>query len=181
MTGKGFLENDVKRTDDIRDDRLGRVIDATPFTFLWIVLGKECLIEVKNRVASFAFSEILMKDFLYISDGKNFSDVINGSLKLSGWVNGRDEAKNITQNANGLRYEFVCKGTSESAVGSGVKDGRKSLSAMVSNPSERWHLHNNREFFAIPSRNLAAGDHEIREIASFTISRHSRSKMSWCQ
>lgn len=79
---ESFLENGVKRADNVRDNRFRRVINPPSLTLLRVVLGKERLVEMENRIASFALSEILVKDAPDICDGEDFRNVINGRLEL---------------------------------------------------------------------------------------------------
>jgi hypothetical protein len=70
------------RERTIRDNRFRRIINAPSLALLRVVLSKERLVEMKNRIASFSLFEILVKDVPDICDGEDLCNVINGRLEL---------------------------------------------------------------------------------------------------
>ena len=79
---KFLLQNDVERTDNVRNNRLRGVINTPSLALLRVVLSKERLVEMKNRIASFTLFEILVKDVPDIRNSEDFRNVINGRLDL---------------------------------------------------------------------------------------------------
>ena len=72
------LQEMVNRAHDIADDRLRRVSDAAHVAHLRVVGGKECLVEVDNRVLpGLAFAEVL-QDFGHVGVFEEFHNVVHG-------------------------------------------------------------------------------------------------------
>jgi len=92
----------VKGADDVRDHRLGGVIDAAALTLFWIVFSQKSLVEVDDRVGALALMEELVEDAAHVSHREHFGDVIYAALQLARKLPQGDKPKEITEDADGV-------------------------------------------------------------------------------
>ncbi len=118
LSAEGFLEDDVERADDVRNHRLGRIVNAATLTLLRVVFRKEGLVEVKDRIGSLSILEILVQNFPDIGDSENFGNVVDSHLHLFRRVKG-NEVEDVTENANGLGDQVVSQFAIECSIRSG--------------------------------------------------------------
>jgi hypothetical protein len=65
-----ILQDDIQRTNDIRNDGLRRVVNASTFAFLGAVGCKKGLVKMKDGIAPPALPEIFIEDSFNISGGQ---------------------------------------------------------------------------------------------------------------
>ena len=109
----------MNRAHNVADNRLRRVINATPFSDGRIIFGKKCFIKVNDRVLALAIAVIIVEYFVDIGDIQNFGNVINDDFQRLGWFFQRDKPENVAQNADGVGNVFESQFAVEGIVRTG--------------------------------------------------------------